>query len=255
MRVMDAGGCSPVKNSTRCQAQLHNYMMTLCSSNPAVPFEIFLYWSLPSFQRSLLLVRLYTQKHLSLCIRFYWHLNLFQNVWDEVKGKRPFVYKDMLSETSFSILLGFTRTIWLLVWCISAGTRSSPCLHRQRAYKRLEAGTRVFGAHDSAVDHSTLLLVFYFRVYWSTMIVVERMQFVNDDAANYLYGCIIHPFIMCGSCFLRALEQCLCVLGLCLMALDVLHRMLGQAQPGRCLKKRSRLCLQLIEYDVLLVML
>ena len=143
----------------------------------------------------------------------------------------------MLSKTSLPILLDFSRDICMLVRSLDPGTRPSSSLRMRRAESRFAACTREFGAHDNMVDFFTLMFIFSLGMYCSDMIVVERMQCVNDNAVKYLYGCFIPSFIICNANCLRDSEQHICVLGLCLMALDVHPRMLGQAHQGHCLNR------------------
>ena len=84
------------------------------------------------------------------------------------------------------------------------------------------------------------MIVLSFRMYWTNMIVLERMHFVDDEADNYLGGVIIHLCTNCNICFS---EQHLCVLGMCLMALDLHHRMHGPVHQGHCLKNFGVACM------------
>ena len=67
------------------------------------------------------------------------------------------------------------------------------------------------------------------------MFVVDRVQCITSHAVNCIYGCCTPSVIICNSSFIRALEQHYCVLGLCLMALDVHPWMLRPAHYGCCL--------------------
>ena len=75
-------------------------------------------------------------------------------------------------------------------------------------------------------------------------------RFVDEEAVTYLCGVIIHSLIKSNICFS---EQHLCVLGMCLMALDVHHRMHGQVHQGRCLKNIYVACMATrFDYTVML---
>ena len=115
-------------------------------------------------------------------------------------------------------------------------TRPIPYVCKQRTDMRIEAGNKVFGTHGSTADYFILLIVFPFGMYWTNLIVLERMYFVGDEAEISLGGVIIHLFTNCNICFS---EQHLCVLGMCLRALDVQHRMYGSVHQGRCLKNKK----------------
>jgi len=134
----------------------------------------------------------------------------------------------------------FVVTDWFLVFGSHqkalATIRPIPYVCKQRTDMRIEAGNKVFGTHGSTADYFILLIVFSFGMYWTNLIVLERMYFVGDEAEISLGGVIIHLFTNCNICFS---EQHLCVLGMCLRALDVQHRMYGSVHQGRCLKNKK----------------
>ena len=61
--------------------------------------------------------------------------------------------------------------------------------------------------------------------------------FVSVFEQHSVYECSLPPFVICNLCLLRSLEQHLRVLGLCLMALDVHHRMLDSLIMGAVLNR------------------
>ena len=75
------------------------------------------------------------------------------------------------------------------------------------------------------------------------MVVLERLQVVDDEAVTYLCGVSIHSLIKSNICSLWASEQHLCVLGMCLRALDVHHMMYGQVHQGSCLNNIHVACM------------
>ena len=209
-------------------------MMRFCASPPKFRDKIFLSWGRPSFWLSRLLVSLYAQKNVTRCSYFCWKLAFSQIVWDEVRGKFPLVHEEVFSETSLVVLLYFTRGICLFTWCVGAGVRPRSSVSERRTDNKSVAHSRVYGLQGSMADQIALMFVFSIRPYWPNMVVLDRMQCLMDDVVNSIYECIISSFIICNLCFLRNSEQHLRVLGLCLVALDVHHRMLGPPNQGCC---------------------
>jgi len=63
-----------------------------------------------------------------------------------------------------------------------------------------------------------------------------------DEVDNYLGGVIIHLCTTCNICYL---EQHPCVLGMCLMALDLHHMMHAPVHQGHCFKIFGVACMAL----------
>ena len=82
-------------------------LMRLFTEHAEARFVLSVNWAPPSLLLSLLLVISYAQNHDSKCYCFCWHLVHFQNEWDEVKGLRPLVYEDSLSEARICSTMGF----------------------------------------------------------------------------------------------------------------------------------------------------
>jgi len=240
---------------------LFTYLKRIISSSSAVGFALCVYWGLPFVWLSLLLERLIAPKQEPMWFRFCWQFSFFQIVRDEVKGKKPFVYEDMLSETSIASLLDLSRDICMFVWCL--GTDSWPYYSWQprRAESRLDVCIRVCDATDSMVVPFTLVpccsvgmyyslklvFSFFFHLEFPVMFVVERLQCIRGNAVSRTDGCCIHSVISCNVSIFRDLEQHLCVLGLCCKALDVHPWMLGPAHHGLCLNRCFGMCLLALE--------
>jgi len=79
-----------------------------------------------------------------------------------------------------------------------------------------------------------LLFSFSFHLEFPVMFVVGRLQCNNGNAVRRIFGCCIPSVIICNVCIFRVLEQHLCVLGMCLMALDVHPWMLRPTHYGCC---------------------
>jgi len=227
---------------------LFTIMMRIFSSPFAAWVAFFVYWGLPLFWLSLLLGRLAASKHDPLWSRFCWQLAVFQIVWDEVKGNNPSVYKDLPSETTIAPFLVFSKDICSLVRWFGTGTRQSYAWQTRRAASRLNDCYRVFGAIDNSVVPFTsslccsvgmycscnFLFSFSFQLEFPVMFVVERLQCNNGTAVKRIFGCCIPSVIICNVSIFRDLEQHLCVLGMCLMALDGHPWMLRPVHDGRC---------------------
>ena len=69
------------------------------------------------------------------------------------------------------------------------------------------------------------------------MFVVERLQCNNGNVVRRIFGICIPSVIICNVCILRDLYEHLCVIGMCLMALDGHPWMLRPAHYGRYLPK------------------
>ena len=91
---------------------------------------------------------------------------------------------------------------------------------------------RVLGLHGRMADHIVLLFAFFVSLNWSSMVVLNRIQGLMFDVVHAVYECILPPLVICNLWLLRCSEQHLRVLGLCLMALDVHHRMLDSLIMG-----------------------
>jgi len=99
------------------------WLLKLFSSSSVGWFVTFLSWAFPLSSLSLPLVSKYAQRRVPLHINLCWHLVL-QTVWEEVKGKCPLVYEDLLSETRNSAFLSFSWFSWFfcsLPRCLIAG--------------------------------------------------------------------------------------------------------------------------------------
>jgi len=89
--------------------KLSIYLMKLLTIYSKDRFEIFVYWAPPFLLLSLFLINMYAQNHELLCPYSCWHLLIFQNVGDEVRGKYPLAYEDMFSEARSSSFLVFVQ--------------------------------------------------------------------------------------------------------------------------------------------------
>ena len=234
---------------------LQTCMMRLCSRPPTVRFVFFLYWGLPLFWLSLLQGRLIALKHELLCSCLCWQLYVFPMGGDEVKGKSPFVYEDMLSETSLDFvldnLLDPYRIICMAVWQCGTSHQPSFSQHTRRATTRCEDYNGAFGATPSRVDLVTKIFSISFGIYCSFtllfgfslgmqcrgIIVVERMQCIHGNVVHFNNGGCNISYITCNDNLSRDSEQHLCVLGLCLMAPDEHLWMLEPAHHGFCLNR------------------
>ena len=102
-----------------------------------------------------------------------------------------------------------------------------PCL------TALERHRRVLGPCLMALDQHLRMLgqVLALKV----MLVVDRVQCLDSNSVNCIPGCCTPSVISCNSSIIRILEQHLCVLGLCLMALELHPWMPSPAHYGCCL--------------------
>ena len=82
-----------------------NSLMRLIPEHAEARLVISVNWAPPSLLLSLLLVNLYAHNPDSTWSGFCWRL--VQNEWDEVKGLRPPVYEDSLSEARICSTMGF----------------------------------------------------------------------------------------------------------------------------------------------------
>jgi len=240
-------------------------MMRLCSRPPIVRFVFFLYWGLPLFWLSLLQGRLTALKHEPLCSCLCWQLYVFQMGGDEVKGKSPSVYEDMLSETGLKFLLDNLldpyRIICMVVWKFGTSLQPNLSQHTRRATSRCEDYNGAFGATTSRVDLFTKIFSFSFGIYCSFtllfgfslgmqclgILVVERMQCIHGNVVRFNNGGCNLSYINCHDNLARDSEHHLCVLGLCLMAPDEHPWMLGPTHHGLCLNRCFGMCLLALE--------
>jgi len=74
-------------------------MMIIKSSLSSLWVKLSLAWGLPSLWLFQFMVSPYAQMLGNLCASICWHLAFLLNGWDEVKGKFPLVYEDVISET------------------------------------------------------------------------------------------------------------------------------------------------------------
>jgi len=218
-----------------------------------------LYWDLPLFWLSLLQGRLTDLKHEPLCS--CWQLYVFQMGRDEVKGKSPSVYEDMLSETSLELLLDNSldpyRIICMVAWQFGTSHKPSFFRHTRRATHSCEDYNGAFGTTTSRVDLFMKIFSFSFGIYcfitllfgfslgmqYLGIIVVERMQCIHDNVVRFNNeGCNL-SYISYNDNLFRDSEQHLWVLRLCLMAPDAHPWMLGPAYHGLCLNRCFGMCL------------
>jgi len=132
--------------------------------------------------------------HVFRCIFCYWHLPFLQPGWDEQQGKLPLFYE---------------------------GTRSFPSFKLLRAEMKLEASKRVFGMQDQVLGTYTLMLWFWFSMYWLYMIEFLHLQFVIDVAVNWLSESFSYLIRNCSIWYVWFVAQHWWVLGMCLMALEL----------------------------------
>ena len=88
-----------------------------------------------------------------------------------------------------------------------------PCL------TALEQHRRVLGPCLMALDQH--LRMFGQVLVLQVMLVVDQVQCIDSHSVNCIPGCCTPSGISCNSSIIRILEQHLCVLGLCLMALEL----------------------------------
>jgi len=207
---------------------LFTIMMRILSSPFAAWIAFFVSWGLPLFWLSLLLERSTAPKHDPLWSRFCWQLTVFQVVWDEVKGKNPAVYEELLSETTLATFLVLSRGICSLVRWFGTGTWQSYSWQTRRAASRLHECHNVYGAIDSSVMPFTsslccsvgmycscnFLFSFSCQLELSVMFVVVRLQCNNGNIVG------------------RIVLQCVSVFRLCPKALAQHRRMLRLALRG-----------------------
>ena len=219
---------------------LFSIMMKIFNSPLAAWVALCVYWGLTLFWLSLLLERLAAPKHDPLWSRFCWQLVVFQIDRDEVTGKNPYVYEDLLSETSIAPFLALSRGNCLLVRWFGAGTWQSYDWPMSWAASMLTFCCRDFGAITNSIVpftsslcclagmycSCTLLLNLYFQLEFPVMLVVEHLQCNNSTVGRCIFGCCIPCCIHYGRCCQNK------TLGPCLMALEQHRRMLGTTRRG-----------------------
>jgi len=228
---------------------LLTYMMSFISSSTAIWFVVFVFWGLPLFWLSLLLKRQSAPKLEPLWSRFCWQLPVFQHGRDEVKGKALVVDEDLLSETSLATYFVLHRGVCRVAWCFGAGTWPCSSWTTTRTERWQDVCSRISSALDSTVAIFRLssscsvtmycsfnaMFRFSFHIAFPIMVVADRVPCTIGHVVNCIYGWSTPSVLLCNFSFIRMLEQHSCVLGSCLMALDVHPWMFRPAHYGCCL--------------------
>ena len=213
------------------------YMMRLLSSIIATWVVVIECCGLPLFWLSLPLERLFALRQEPLWSRICWQLRTFQIGRDEVKGKILVVDEELLSETSFATLFEVSRGVCRVEWCFLmqvCGPGVSGCCERpsrlivyfSSSHAPANSGVAVqfllscvsamYWSHDVMVNCSPQLVS-------QVTVVLNRVSCIDSHPTNCISGCCTFSDICCHSNIIRILEQRLCVLGLCLQALEMHH--------------------------------
>jgi len=208
------------------------------SSSSVSWFITFVSLAFPSSSLSLPLVSKYAQRRVSLHTGLCWHLVFLQTDWDEVKGKCPLVYEDLLSETRNSAYLSFSWFSWFfcsLSGCLIAGLQLNPDKAELETVLDYEAWQHVIGI--SARLRGPTLVGWCLTVdTWPNPLVYKLRTDKRIEVCSKVFGTpgstvyklrTDKRIEVCTNCNISFLEQHLCVLRMCLRALDLHHRMHG----------------------------
>ena len=221
-------------------------------------------WAIPSFLLSSLLTCLFAQKHTFLAICFCWHPVWSMNKGDEVQGMEPIVYsqigrdevtemtllvdEDLLSETSLVIYLEDPRGVCRVAWCFLVQAPGPGTPDSCEGQSRLVGYIRISSTPDISVVCIQFLNIRFLVTYWSFDVIIKvpsqmalkvllvfiLIQCIVSHPETCISGCCTPSIISCNFSVIRMLEQHLCVLGLCLMALELHPWMPRPAHYGCC---------------------
>ena len=113
---------------------------------------------------------------------------------------------------------------------------------------RLDVYIRSSSVYDSSVASVQFSLSYYIIMYWTLhvmilfsyqmavqgMVVASRVSNIISHPVNCILGCCTPSIVSCNSRCTRILEQHFCVLGMCIIALDMHPWMLSPARYGCC---------------------
>ena len=110
-------------------------LIILLFSNFDVCFDSFLYWAFSPFLLSLFLANKYAQEHVWLHKSSCRYLGCVQILRDEVRGKIPPVYEEVVSETQVFVVLNLLRIALLLSWWLNLGLQLHMCLRKLKIHR------------------------------------------------------------------------------------------------------------------------
>ena len=121
-------------------------------------------------------------------------------------------------------------------------------MYKRQGQSRLVGYIRISSAPDSSVVCIQFLNSHFIVTYWSfdlminvpsqmalkVMLVFNQIQCIDSQPETCISGCCTPSIISCNFSVIWILEQHLCVLGLCLMALELHPWMPSPAHYGCC---------------------